>query len=98
MIVRLPERLTQASCLQSWLQAMNVGTEILQVAEEHTNYCQKEMCVLTPGQGGGSSDCLLELRLAPWSEKPGLTPRHSVQLPSHWLLVLRCLCGVSGLA
>lgn len=47
---RLPERLTQASCLQSWLEAMNVGTEILQVAEEHTNYRQQDMCVLIPGQ------------------------------------------------
>lgn len=56
MIVRLPERLTQASHLQSWLQALNVGTEILQVAEKHTNYCQKDMCVFTPGQQGGSSD------------------------------------------
>lgn len=56
MIVRLPERLTQASRLQSWLQAMNVGTEILQVAEKHTNYCQKDMCVFTPGQRGDSSD------------------------------------------
>lgn len=56
MTARLPERLTQASRLQSRLQAMNVATEILQVAEKHTNYCQKDMCVLTPGQRGGSSD------------------------------------------
>lgn len=94
MIVRLPERLTQASCLQSWLQAMNVGTEILQVAEKHTNYCQKEMCVLTPGQRGGSSDRLLAGAMASplvreaWSEKLGLTPRQSVQLPSH----IGCWC------
>lgn len=100
MIVRLPEWLTRASCLQSWLQAMNVGTEILQVAEKHTNYCQKEMCVLTPGQRGGSSDRLLAGAMArPLVREAWPDPKaECAASQSHWLLVLRYLCGVSGLA
>lgn len=50
--MRLPEWLTQASCLQSWLQA-SVGTDMLQVSEKHTNYCQQDKCTLTPSQWGG---------------------------------------------
>lgn len=76
-----------------------MGTEILQVTEKCTNYCQQDMCVLTPGQrGAGLADCLLELWLAPWTEKLGLPPRHSAQLYLDWLLALRHLCGVSRLA
>lgn len=40
MDVRLPEQPSQAFCLQSWLQAMTVGTEILHVAERCTDHCQ----------------------------------------------------------
>lgn len=81
MRARLSGQLTQASCLQSWRQATNAGTEILQVTEKRTNYCQQDMCTLAPAREGQAlADCLLELWLAPWTEKLVLSPRHSAQL------------------
>lgn len=79
---------------------MNVRTEILRVIEKRTNYRQQDMCMLTPGQRGAAlADCLLELWLAPWTEKLGLPPRHSAWLQSDWLLALRHLwCERAGSA